>query len=110
MSKVKCATPVVLASALCAASVKLRAQEPKVAPRCDNSRRGARSPSPPSARSLSSVGATTMMFGIEHTLTDARLDIAKPATLVHLGQAFKGECAACGRLAWQVRCGLAETE
>ncbi|HWG34302.1 MAG TPA: ADOP family duplicated permease [Gemmatimonadaceae bacterium] len=45
------------------------------------------------------IGATTAMFGIERTLTDVRLDIANPATLVHVGQAARGDCAACGALA-----------
>ena len=45
------------------------------------------------------IGATTMMFGIERTLTDVHLDVANPATLVHVGQAAHGDCAACGALA-----------
>src|SRR5438309_4163393 len=45
------------------------------------------------------IGATTMMFGIERTLTDVHLDVANPATLVHVGQAARGACAACGALA-----------
>jgi putative ABC transport system permease protein len=45
------------------------------------------------------IGATTMMFGIERTLTDVHVDVANPATLVHVGQAAHGDCAACGALA-----------
>jgi putative ABC transport system permease protein len=45
------------------------------------------------------IGATTMMFGIERTLTDVHLDVASPATLVHIGQGANGTCAACGALA-----------
>jgi putative ABC transport system permease protein len=45
------------------------------------------------------IGATTIMFGIERTLTDVHLEVANPATLVHVGQAAQGACAACGALA-----------
>jgi len=45
------------------------------------------------------IGASTAMFGIEHTLTEVRLDVANPSTLVHLGQAPTDECRACGSLA-----------
>src|SRR5947207_2232647 len=45
------------------------------------------------------IGATTMMFGIERTLTDVHLDVANPPTLVHIGQGPRGVCAACGALA-----------
>jgi putative ABC transport system permease protein len=45
------------------------------------------------------IGASTAMFGIEHTLTDVSLDVANASTLVHIGQAPQGECRACGTLA-----------
>src|SRR6185503_7490167 len=45
------------------------------------------------------IGATTTMFGIERTLSEVHFDVANPATLVHVGQAADGDCAACGELA-----------
>jgi putative ABC transport system permease protein len=45
------------------------------------------------------IGASTAMFGIERILTEVRIDVANPSTLVHIGQAPKDECGACGALA-----------
>lgn len=45
------------------------------------------------------IGASTAMFGIERTLSEVSIDVANPSTLVHIGQAPKGECRACGTLA-----------
>jgi predicted permease len=45
------------------------------------------------------VGATTAMFGIEHTLTAPSVEVAQSATLVHVGQGAVGDCAACGTIA-----------
>lgn len=44
------------------------------------------------------IGASTAMFAIEHTLSEVSLEVANPSTLVHLGQAPKDECRACGAL------------
>ncbi|MFI5228602.1 MAG: ADOP family duplicated permease [Gemmatimonadales bacterium] len=45
------------------------------------------------------IGASTAMFGIEHIVTEVSIDVANPSTLVHIGQAPKDECGACGALA-----------
>lgn len=45
------------------------------------------------------IGATTTMFGIERTLTAVSLDVANPGTLVHVGQAPRHDCSACGAFA-----------
>ena len=45
------------------------------------------------------IGASTAMFGIERTLTDASIEVANASTLVHIGQGPQGECRACGTLA-----------
>ena len=45
------------------------------------------------------IGASAAMFGIERILTAVSIDVANPSTLVHIGQAPKDECGACGALA-----------
>jgi putative ABC transport system permease protein len=44
------------------------------------------------------IGASTAMFGVEHTLSEASIEAANPSTLVHIGQAPTDECRACGTL------------
>ncbi|HET9730192.1 MAG TPA: ABC transporter permease, partial [Acidimicrobiia bacterium] len=45
------------------------------------------------------VGATTTMYTIEHTVATLGVDVAEPATLVHVAQGTIGGCLSCARIA-----------